>query len=129
MPWEAERARRRFFARKCRSQLIGLVCGRERDSGFAIAPAPAALHQAVAVEHGVDGAAGGTMDIRIEPSQPLACLGCAPGRLVLLQADAQGLDLKRQLIDVAIGPAPSICEGLEAVVVAPEGLVAGLGRD
>jgi hypothetical protein len=68
-------------------QLIGLVCGRERGSGGAIASAPATLHQPMAVEHGVDGADGGTMDIRIEPSQPLADLGCAPGGFVLLQAE------------------------------------------
>jgi len=51
----------------------------------------------MAIEHCVDGADGRTMDIRIEPSQPLADLGCAPGGLVPLQADDQGLDLKGQL--------------------------------
>ena len=111
-------------------QLIGLVWGRECGSGGAIAPTPAALHQAMAVEHGVDGADGGTMDIRIEPSQPLADLGCARGGLVLFQVEDQGLDLKGQPVGVGLGPARSICEGLEAaVVVAPEDLVAGLARD
>lgn len=79
----------------------------------------------MAVEDGVDGADGGAMDIGIEPSQPLADLGRSPSGLVLLQSNDQRFDLKGKLVGVAIRPARSICQGLEAaIVVALEDLVA-----
>lgn len=78
----------------------------------------------------MDGADGGGMDIRVEPPQSLADLGRPPARLVLLQLHDQLLDLKGELIGVAVGPAAAIGQTLQAaILVAIEDLVAGLARD
>ncbi|ESX53852.1 hypothetical protein X761_20205 [Mesorhizobium sp. LSHC424B00] len=45
------------------------------------------------------------VNVRIQPGQPFAYLWRTPGRLVLLEAHNQLLDLKRKLIGVAVGSA------------------------
>jgi hypothetical protein len=59
----------------------------------------ATLDQTVAIEHGVDGAAGGNPDLAGQPPhQKFANLARAPVRLLALEADDQGLDLRGQLV-------------------------------
>src|SRR6185503_291368 len=84
----------------------------------------------VAVEHRVDGAFGGNLDVAIEPAhQQFADLAGAPMRLLALQADNQGLDLLRELIGVAYWPPGAVAQRLKSVLpIAVENLVAGLAR-
>jgi hypothetical protein len=60
------------------------------------------LDQAVAVQHGTDGAFGGNANIRRQsPDEALANLARAPMRLVLFEMDDQALKLSGQLVGVA----------------------------
>jgi hypothetical protein len=66
----------------------------------------------------------------IEPGQPFSDLRRAPARLVLLQAHDPRLDLKWQLIGVAVESARAVGQPFQAaIVVARKDLVAGLARD
>ncbi len=90
----------------------------------------AALHQAMAVEHGVDRADRRQMNIGMEPPEPFADLWRAPTRFLLLQAHDQLLDLERKLIGLAIGPPGAVRQRFKpASVIAALNLVAGLARD
>ena len=86
------------------------------------------LDQAMAVEHGVDGACGGDPDIAGEaPDQQLADFPGAPVWLVLFQAHDHGLDRRGQLVGVAHRAARAVAQGLQALfLVAVEDFVAGL---
>jgi hypothetical protein len=78
----------------------------------------------------MNGADGRSVDIGILSGQPLHDLGRSPARLLLLQVDNQGLDLKRQLVGMPIRPAAAVGQTLKAaVIVTPQDLVAGLARD
>lgn len=67
--------------------------------------ADGALDEAVAVEHGVDGAAGGNLDIAGQAAdQQLANLAGAPIWLLTLEADDQAFDWGRQLVGIAHWP-------------------------
>ena len=90
----------------------------------------AALDQAVAIEHGVDGAAGGNPDVAGQPPhQKFANFARAPVRLLALEANDQGLDLHGQLVGVSHRPPRAIGQGGKPVLlVAVENLVASLAR-
>src|SRR5580700_8896906 len=111
-------------------QIIGKRALRQRRAARAVARPAAALDQAVAVEHRVDGAFGGNLDVAIEPAhQQLADLAGAPVRLLALQSDDQGLDLLRELVGVTDRPPGTVAQGFKPVLpVAVENLVAGLAR-
>src|SRR5258708_2265631 len=96
-----------------------------------MAPPADALHQAVAMKHGVNGALGGDSHVPVElANQELADLACTPMRLLALEVDDHSLDLRRQLIRITHGAAGPIAERLKAaLLVAIEDLVAGLTGD
>src|SRR5580700_8406608 len=82
-------------------QIIGKRTFRQRRAARAVARPAAALDQAVAVEHRVNGAFGGNLDVSVEAThQQFADLAGAPVRLLALQPDDQGLDLLRELVGV-----------------------------
>ena len=91
----------------------------------------AALDQAVAIEHRMNGALGGNPDVAVEPAhQQFANLAGAPVRLLALQPDDQGLELLRELVGVADRPPGAVAQRLQPVLlVAVENLVAGLAGD
>ena len=69
-------------------QIVGKHALRQRRAARAMARPAAALDQAVAVEHRVDDAFGGNLDVAIEPThQQLADLAGALVRLLALQPD------------------------------------------
>src|SRR3990172_11047848 len=89
------------------------------------------LDEAMAVEDGMDGASGGDPDIAGQAAhQELPDLAGAPMRLVALQADDRGFQLRRQLVGIAHRPTRPVGQGLQPVLlVTIEDLVAGLARD
>jgi hypothetical protein len=92
-----------------------------------VAPAFAVLDQTVAIEDGMDRADRRRVDVGIKPLQPIPDLGRAPTGLVVLEAHDQRLDLKGQLIGLAIRSSRPVGQRLEATfLVAPENLVACL---
>src|ERR1700759_285563 len=109
-------------------QLIGQSALRQRRATRAVARPAAAFDQAVAVEHRVDRALGGELDVAVQPPhQQLADLAGTPVRLLALQPDNQRLDLLRELIAITHRPAGPIAERLKPVLpVAVENLVTGL---
>jgi hypothetical protein len=94
-------------------------------------PSAQASDQAVAVEHGVDGALGRHAKVAVEPAhQEFADLARTPVRLAALAFDDQGLDLRRQLVGIADRAPRAVTQGFQPVLlVATEDLVAGLARD
>src|SRR5690349_10377156 len=109
-------------------QIVGpSACG-QRRAARAVARPAAALDQAMAIEHRMDGAFGGNPDIAIEPpDQQLADFARAPVRLLGFEADNQALDLLRELIGIAHWPPGAVAQRLKPVFpVAIENLVAGL---
>src|SRR5580658_9529643 len=112
-------------------QIVGIGAGRQRRPGGALARPAEAFDQAVAIEHGMDGAPGRHAHVAREPPhQELADLAGAPMRLAALEADDQALDLGRQLVGVAHWPPRAVGQGFEPVLlVAIEDFVAGLARD
>src|SRR5262245_45372625 len=84
-------------------------------------------HQAVAIEHGVDRADRRQVRAGELLPQLFADLGCAPARILPLQAHDRRLDGRRQPIRLPVCAMAPIAEGLHAaVLVAVEDLVAGL---
>jgi len=95
-----------------------------------VAPTLAALDQAVAVQHGVDGADGGRLDHGIQLDQFVADLRGTPGAVFLPDPDDGLLDLERQLVGMAVGASRPVLEPTNAAVLVPiEDLVAGLSRN
>ena len=110
-------------------QLVGLAGPGEGCALSLVASATAAGDEAVAVEHGVDGADGGGLDPQLEPAQLLADLGRAPGGVFLAQLEDPALDLEGQLVGLPVGPAAAIGEAFEAdVAIAPVDLPRFRGR-
>ena len=89
-------------------QIIGLIARRQRCAGGFVTPAPPALDQPMAIQNRMHRADRRRMNVRIETDQPLPDLRCTPARLVLLEAHDLRLDLKRQLIGVAVRSARAI---------------------
>ena len=109
---------------------LGLWAAVQRGALGLVAAAFTALDQAVAIEHGVDGADRRRLDHRALPDQLVADLRRAPGRVLLLDAQDGAFDLEGQLVGMPIGPAAAIVERVEAaLLVAVEDLVAGDPRD
>src|SRR6201997_658897 len=89
-----------------------------------------ALDQAMAIEHGMNGAFGRNPDIACQPpEQELADLACAPMRLFPFEGDNQALDLLGQLVGITHWSPRAIAESLTTMLpVAVENLVAGFTR-
>src|ERR1700687_5893812 len=83
------------------------------------------------IEHGVDGAAGGNLNLtRKAAQQAFANFARAPVRLLAFKVEDGCLHLRRQLVAVTPGPARTVRQGLQTrFFVAVKNLVAGLGRD
>lgn len=109
-------------------QVIGKRALRQRRAARTVARPAAALDQAVAVEHRVNGAFGGNLDVAVEAThQQFANLASAPVWLLALQPDNQDLDLLRELVGKTDRPPGAVAQRLEPVLlVAIENLVAGL---
>ncbi len=111
-------------------QGIGLVGPAERRALRPRAAAAAARDQAVAVEHGVDGADGGAAHPGPAPPEPLANLRRAPAGILPLERHNQFLDRHRELIGVPVRPPAPVGQPLDAAVfIALVDLVAGLAGD
>src|SRR5438309_416223 len=83
-----------------------------------MAPIPATtFDQSVAIEHGVDRADRRLMDVGIKSVKPFADLRRAPGRLLLLQAHDQRLNLKGKLVGLTVGSPGPVCQRFETAVV------------
>src|SRR5690349_18370350 len=108
-------------------QIIGKRALRQRRAPRALARPAAALDQAVAIEHRMNGALGGNPDVAVEPAhQQFADLAGAPVWLLALQPDDQGLELLRELVGVADRSPGAVAQRLQAVfLVAVENLIAG----
>src|SRR5215472_3076772 len=92
--------------------------------------APASLHQAITIEHRMDGAFGRDLDTRKSPRQALADLPSTPARVLALDVEDVVLDLKGELMGISIRTSAPVGQPLNsALLVALEDLVAGLTRD
>src|ERR1041385_2769545 len=94
------------------------------------AHATAALDQAMAIEHGMDGAFGRQPDIREAADQALANLTSTPAGVLVLHVQDVVLHLKGKLVGIAIRTPASVRQPLDsALLIAIEDLVTGLARD
>jgi hypothetical protein len=106
---------------------VGLDRPRERGARGDVAPPPAAMHQAVAIEDRMHGADRRQVRPARLPPQLFADLRRAPARILALQVDDHRFQLRRQAIGLTMGPPAAIAEALQAaVLVAGEDFVAGL---
>src|SRR5580692_11587560 len=96
-----------------------------------MASAPSALDQAVAIEHGVDGAARRNLHLTGKATQQaFADLARAPVGLFPFEIQNGGLHLLRQLVAVTPGPAGTIRQRFQTgLFIALEYLITGLARD
>jgi hypothetical protein len=97
-----------------------------RTTTYATAP----LHQAVAIEHRMDGAFGGDGDTGEPARQALADFARAPAGMLTLHIQNVVLDLKGKSVRVTKGTPASVREPADpAFLVAIEDLVAGFARN
>src|ERR1700676_2678933 len=97
-------------------QLVGLLPQRQGRALSMIASAPSALDQAVAVEHGVDGAARRNLHLTGKATQQaLADLARAPVGFFPFEIQNGGLHLLRQLVGVTPGPAGTVSQSFQTV--------------
>jgi hypothetical protein len=90
----------------------------------------AALDQAMAIQHRVDGALGRNFDSGESADQALSDLAGTPAGMLALHVENEILHLKRQLMRVAVWTTASIGKPLNAAfLVTIEDLVAGLAGD
>src|SRR6266481_2229522 len=84
----------------------------------------------MAIEHRVDGAASGNLNLTGKTTQQaFADLACAPVRLLPFEAEDGGLHLLRQLVGITPGSARTIGQSFQTgFFVAVKNLVAGLAR-
>src|SRR5688500_6301714 len=88
------------------------------------------MHQAVAIEHGVDRADRGQVRAGELLPEFLSDLGRAPARILSLQTDDRRLNRCWEAIRLSVCAVAPIAKGLDATVfVAVEDLVAGLARN
>src|SRR6266705_3963893 len=85
----------------------------------------------MAIEHGVDGAAGRNLNLTGKATQQaFADLACPPVRLLPFEVEDGGLHLLRQLVAVTPGPAGTVRQSFQTgFFVAVKDLVTGLARD
>src|SRR5215469_5458128 len=92
--------------------------------------AAAPLHQAVAIEHGMDGAFGRNGDAGEPADQTLADLPRTPTGVLMLHVQDVVLHLEGELIGVAKGTSAPVAQPLHpTILVAIKDLVAGLAGD
>ena len=91
-------------------QPIGLMGSGQFGALGLIASSFAALDQAVAIEHGVDGADRRRLDHRVLADQLGADLRRLPGGIFLLDPKDRALGLERQLVGKPVGPAAAVVE-------------------
>src|SRR5882757_5109525 len=92
--------------------------------------ATAAFHQAVAIEHGMDGAFGGDFDIGESADQALSDLTSAPAGVLALHIEDVVLNLKRELMGIPIGTPAPVGQTLNpALLVAIEELIPSFAGD
>src|SRR5882724_8344329 len=90
----------------------------------------ATLHQAMAIQHGMDGALRWNLDTGEPANQALSDFPSTPGGVLALHVQNIVLKLKRKLPAIAIGPPTTVGQPLNAAgLVAIEDLVAGLAGD
>src|ERR1700732_58833 len=89
-----------------------------------------ASDQSMSIEHSVDGAAGGDLNLtRKAAHQTFTDCASAPVRLLLFEVDDGGLHLRRQLVAVTPGSARTVRQGFQTgFFVAGKDLVARLAR-
>src|SRR5215469_5154314 len=87
--------------------------------------------QAMPIENGVNGAAGGDFDrVRQSPQQALADFASSPSWFLAPGCDDRRLDLFRELVGVAKGPASAVAQTFHAaLLIAFQDLVSSLARD
>src|SRR6267143_4961637 len=85
----------------------------------------------MSIEHGVDGAAGGNLNLTGKATQQaFADLACAPVRLLAFEVHNGGLHLLGQLVAVTPGSARTVGQRFQTgFFVAVKDLVTGLARD
>jgi hypothetical protein len=83
-------------------KLIGPLPQRQRSALRTTTQAAAPLDQAMAIEHGVDGAFGRDRNTRESAEQSLADFASPPAGVLALQVQNVTLYLKRELVGVAI---------------------------
>jgi len=112
-------------------QLVGLLPQRQGRALSMIASAPSALDQAVAIEHGVDGAARRNLHLTGKATQQaFADLARAPVGFFPFEIQNGGLHLLRQLVGVTPGPAGTVGQSFQTVfLVAVKDFVTGFARD
>src|SRR4029077_6146059 len=78
------------------------------------------MDQAMAIEHGMNGALGRHSDVAVKPpDQQLPDFARAPMRLVALQVDDQALDLLRQLVGIAPRPSRAVGQSDQTMLPVP----------
>src|ERR1700758_635693 len=88
--------------------------------------ATASLHQAVAIEHRMDGALGGDGNTRESADQAVANFASTPAGVLVFHVQKVVLYLKRKLVGVAIRTPASVGEPVNAAfLITIEDLVAG----
>ena len=111
-------------------EAVGLVGADRAVSLSLVAPALAALDQAIAIEHGMHGADGRRLDHRELLDQLVADLAGTPGGVLLLDPEDRALDLEGQPVGLPVRCPAAVVEAVEAAVfVAVEDLVAGDSGD
>src|SRR5258707_12769760 len=90
----------------------------------------AAFDQAVAIQHGMDGALGRNVDTGESPDQALSDFTVTPTGVLALHVQDKVLHLKRKLMSIAIGTTASVCQPLNAAcLISIKNLVARFAGD
>jgi hypothetical protein len=111
-------------------EFVGPFSMRERSALGPATRSSATLDQAMAIEHGMEGAFGGNRNIGESAQPAFADLTGAPAGVLVLHVEDVVLDLKGELVGVAIGAPAAVDEPVPAaLLVAIEELVTGLARD
>src|SRR5215472_4505555 len=111
-------------------QFIGMLANGESGSLGPTTYAAAALDQAMAIEHRMDGALGWYGNTGEPAKQALTDFASTPAGVLALDVQNVVLYLKRKLVGVAIRTSASVRESLNAAfLIAIEDLVAGLAGD
>src|SRR5215469_9504005 len=92
--------------------------------------ATAAFHQAVTIQHRMDGALGGNLDAGESAQQALADFTSTPAGMLVLDVENVVLHLKGELMGIAIGATAPIRQPLDPTfVITIEYLIPGFAGD